>query len=78
MTNFKIEYNKIEDESNGYIIPIGGGKDSVVTLETLKSIDKDIFKKVISQNPENLFHGFTHEDYYSFYNADPKRRGTLS
>ncbi len=31
-----IEYDQIEDGSDGYIIPIGGGKDSVVTLETLK------------------------------------------
>ena len=37
-------------------------------LKELRKIDSDIFKKVISQNPENLFHGFTHEDYYSFYN----------
>ena len=36
-------------------------------LKALRSIDIDIFKKVISQNPENLFHGFTHEEYYSFY-----------
>ncbi|MGM9881613.1 MAG: hypothetical protein ACI31S_02075 [Bacilli bacterium] len=36
-------------------------------LKELKNIDTDIFKKVISQNPENLFHGFTHEEYYSFY-----------
>lgn len=37
-------------------------------LKELRNIDADLFKKVISQNPENLFHGFTHEDYYSFYN----------
>ena len=36
-------------------------------LKELRNIDSDIFKKVISQNPENLFHGFTHEDYYGFY-----------
>ena len=36
-------------------------------LKELKNIDVDIFKKVISQDSENLFHGFTHEDYYSFY-----------
>lgn len=29
------EYEPIEDESNGYIVPIGGGKDSIVTLETI-------------------------------------------
>ena len=37
-------------------------------LKELRNIDADLFKEVISQNPENLFHGFTHEDYYSFYN----------
>lgn len=37
-------------------------------LKELRNIDVDIFKKVISQNHENLFYGFTHEDYYSFYN----------
>lgn len=37
-------------------------------LKELRNIDADIFKKVIIQNYENLFHGFTHEDYYSFYN----------
>lgn len=32
----ELEYETIEDVSEGYIVPIGGGKDSVVTLETLK------------------------------------------
>ena len=36
-------------------------------LKELKSIDIDIFRKVISRNFENLFHGFSHEDYYSFF-----------
>ena len=35
-----LDYEKVEDKANGYIIPIGGGKDSIVTLETLK-LDKD-------------------------------------
>ena len=29
-------YEIIKDDSEGYIVPIGGGKDSVVTLETLQ------------------------------------------
>jgi len=37
-------------------------------LKELRNIDANLFKKVISQNSKNLFHGFTHEDYYSFYN----------
>ncbi len=36
-------------------------------LKELRNIDTEIFKKIISQNYENLFHGFTHEDYCSFY-----------
>lgn len=36
-------------------------------IKQLRVIDIDIFKKVINQNYENLFHGFNHEDYYSFY-----------
>lgn len=32
----KYDYEKINDTYDGYIVPIGGGKDSVVTLETLK------------------------------------------
>ena len=35
-----LEYDKISDNSSGYIIPIGGGKDSVVTLETLNDKSK--------------------------------------
>lgn len=35
-----ISNENIEDNFEGYIVPIGGGKDSVVTLETLK-IDRD-------------------------------------
>ena len=34
-----IEVEAVEENTNGYIVPIGGGKDSVVTLETLK-LDK--------------------------------------
>lgn len=35
-----LEYQNIEEEFNGYIVPIGGGKDSIVTLETI-NIDKE-------------------------------------
>ena len=37
-------------------------------LKELRNIDIDIFKKVISQNHENLFHGFLPENYYNLYN----------
>ncbi len=47
----KIEYETIEDESNGYIVPIGGGKDSIVTLETL-NINKEDYCLII--NPKEV------------------------
>ena len=50
----KIEYETIEEESNGYIIPIGGGKDSVVTLECLKNIDKDTYTLIINPKVTTL------------------------
>ena len=50
----KIEYDKIEDNSSGYIVPIGGGKDSVVTLEVL-NIDKEKdFCLIINPKPVTL------------------------
>ena len=36
----EFNYETINEDYNGYIVPIGGGKDSVVTLETL-NIDKE-------------------------------------
>lgn len=41
----KTKYNLIDD----YIVPIGGGKDSVVTLEMLRSKGKNITPMVINQ-----------------------------
>ena len=42
------------------------------TIKELRNIDKGLFKKVINNNFESLFHGFNHEDYYrlctEFYN----------
>ena len=40
---------------------------SFEVLKELKNIDRDIFTKVVTQNPENLFNGFKHEDYLAFY-----------
>lgn len=40
---------------------------SFEVLKELKNIDINIFKKVVTQNPENLFNGFKHEDYLAFY-----------
>ncbi len=46
------EYYKVKDEFNGYIVPIGGGKDSIVTLETLKLDKKNDYCLII--NPKNV------------------------
>ena len=48
------EYDKIEDESNGYIIPIGGGKDSNVTLELLKNVSNDNLAFVIGSKAVSM------------------------
>ena len=47
-------YNLIEDESDGYIVPIGGGKDSVVTLETLKIDKEKDYCLIINPKPVTL------------------------
>lgn len=50
----KYEYEKIEDTSDGYIVPIGGGKDSVVTLETLHINKKKDYCLIINPKPVTL------------------------
>ena len=40
---------------------------SFEVIKELKNIDYNLFKKIINGNPENLFLGFTHEDYLNFY-----------
>ena len=48
-------YSKVEDEPfSGYIVPIGGGKDSVVTLEVLKVDKKKDFCLIINPKPVTL------------------------
>lgn len=49
--NNELEYEEIKDESEGYIVPIGGGKDSVVTLETLKFNKKEDYCLIINPKP---------------------------
>lgn len=36
-------------------------------IKDLYFLDREIFIKVIKQNHENLFHGFSHEEYLEFY-----------
>lgn len=55
--NNKNEFNydeKVEDTFNGYIVPIGGGKDSVVTLETLKIDKSRDYCLIINPKPVTL------------------------
>ena len=52
--NEAISYDEIKDESNGYIVPIGGGKDSVVTLETLRINKQEDFALIINPKPVTL------------------------
>lgn len=47
-----VEKEKINDNYDGYIIPIGGGKDSIVTLETLKTDKNNDYCLII--NPKNV------------------------
>ncbi|MBR2703958.1 MAG: hypothetical protein IKE91_00625 [Clostridia bacterium] len=50
----EFEYEEISDESNGYIVPIGGGKDSCVTLETLKINKESDYSLIINPKPVTL------------------------
>ena len=47
-------YDVIDDESSGYIVPIGGGKDSVVTLETLNISRDSDYALIINPKPVTL------------------------
>ncbi len=50
----EFNYEEIKDPSNGYIVPIGGGKDSVVTLETLKINNKTDYALIVNPKPVTL------------------------
>lgn len=49
-----ISDENIEDNFEGYIVPIGGGKDSVVTLETLKIDRNKDYCLIINPKPVTL------------------------
>lgn len=40
---------------------------SLNVLREIKNIDKELFQKIIGENPEGLVHGFIEEDYYKLY-----------
>ena len=50
----EFEYEKIKEDFSGYIVPIGGGKDSVVTLETLKVNKNSDFSLIVNPKPVTL------------------------
>ena len=50
----ELEYEKIEEFSEGYIVPIGGGKDSVVTLEVLNVNKEKDYCLIINPKPVTL------------------------
>lgn len=50
----EFKYEDISDESNGYIVPIGGGKDSCVTLETLRINKESDYALIINPKPVTL------------------------
>ncbi len=50
----QFKYEEIKDTYDGYIVPIGGGKDSVVTLETLKVNTKNDYCLIINPKPVTL------------------------
>lgn len=72
----KLEYEEIQEQSKGYIIPIGGGKDSVVTLETLKVDRKKDYCLIINPKPVTLecakIAGFENENIIEVYRTIDK------
>ena len=50
----KIEYKEIQEEFSGYIVPIGGGKDSVVTLETINMNKQKDYCLIVNPKPVTL------------------------
>lgn len=53
-TKNELNYEEITENSNGYIVPIGGGKDSVVTLETLNINKQNDYCLIINPKPVTL------------------------
>ena len=70
------EYDKIRDEFNGYIVPVGGGKDSIVTLETLKLDKKNDYCLIVNPKPVTLkcaeLAGFENDNIIEIYRTIDK------
>ena len=71
-----INYEKIEESFSGYIVPIGGGKDSIVTLETLKLDKNNDYCLIINPKPVTLkcanLAGFNQENIIEIYRTIDK------
>jgi len=71
-----IEYDKVQDEFNGYIVPVGGGKDSIVTLETLKLDKKNDYCLIVNPKPVTLkcaeLAGFENDNIIEIYRTIDK------
>ncbi len=50
----KFEIEEEKEETSGYIVPIGGGKDSVVTLETLKVNKQNDLCLIVNPKPVTI------------------------
>lgn len=75
-------YNDIKDISEGYIVPIGGGKDSVVTLETLKIDKENDYCLIINPKPVTMecakIAGFKNNNIIEIYRTIDKKLITLN
>ena len=73
----EFNYETIKDKSSGYLIPIGGGKDSIVTLETLNLDKKRDFCLIL--NPKHVtlkcaeIAGFEDQNIIEIYRTIDKR-----
>ena len=74
--NDEFNYERIEEEFSGYIVPIGGGKDSVVTLETLKIDKQSDFCLIVNPKPVTLkcaeIGGFGYNNIIEIYRSIDK------
>lgn len=70
------DYEFYEENLEGYIVPIGGGKDSVVTLETLPIDHKNDYALIINPKPVTLkcaeIAGFKNDNIIEVYRTIDK------
>lgn len=70
-------YESIDIESDGYIVPIGGGKDSCVTLEILKVNKEKDYCLIVNPKPVTLkcaeIAGFEDDNIIEIYRTIDKR-----